>query len=281
MKIIYKIFVCVFLSSISLYSGESNRSQKKTPNWIKDPPEGQYYIYFNGIGDSENSLSNAKKLAISDAISSIVMEGPIEINSKIISFLTENKDSVVSEVMIKGKSSIAGLIIEENYWETTKSEKGLSYNYWILLKMIKSGYVGKKLPEQKGFGLAPVWRSALIPGWGQFYKGESDKGWRYLISETALVPTTFISMYFSQNYHNKAENERDYDKRKFYNDWSNRSYTIGTISGIVAGAIYVYNVFDSITAKGAKKYAGINSSPVELFVTLNDEHFSINMTINF
>lgn len=287
--------ICVFVLNISSFSDEiTNHSQKKLPDWINDIPKSKYYTYYNGLGTSNKSLSDAKKIAISDVISTIVMQGKIEIDSKIFTSISENtissgrntnttiRDSVITEVMIKGQSSyIIGLEIEDEYWHTRKSETGLLYDYWILMKVPKPEYKGIKIPTQQGYGLSPVWRSVLIPGWGQFYKGESEKGWCLIISETAAIPTFFISRYLSQNYSRKAENERDYDKRKFYNDWSNRLYTIGTISVIIAGTIYVYNIFDSITAKGAKKYAGINSSPVELFATLNDEYISINMTINF
>jgi len=294
MKNISIIIIGVFALNIRLYSGDAINHSQKTPGWVRDTPEGQYFNYFNGLGTSNKSLSDAKKLAISDAISTIIMQGEIKIDSKIFTSVSENtiskgrninttiRDSVASEVMIKGQSSyIEGLAIEEEYWHTRKLSKGLLYDYWILMKVPKSEYIGFDIPVQKGYGFAPVWRSALIPGWGQFHKGEPQKGWRFLISETACVSSFFISNYFSQNYSRKAENERDYDKRKFYNDWSNRSYTIGTVSGIVAGAIYIYNVFDSVTSKGAKKYAQQNTKPVELFTTLNDNKFSVNMTIVF
>ncbi|MFH2029983.1 MAG: hypothetical protein ABIJ40_05060, partial [Bacteroidota bacterium] len=192
-------------------------------------------------------------------------EGEIVVSSVIRDFYQEKNSEIISdvsrEILQKGTSTIIkGLSKEEEYRQTKKTTNGLLYECWILMKAPKPEYIGFDIPAQKGYGFSPVWRSALIPGWGQFHKGEPQKGWRFLISETACVSSFFISNYFSRNYSQKAENERDYDKRKFYNDWSNRSYTIGTVSGIVAGAIYIYNVFDSVTAKGAKRYAFQNSS---------------------
>ncbi len=287
------IIAGIFVINFSLYSSEIiNPSQKKLPDWIKNTPKGKYYDYYNGVGTSGKSISDAKKLAISDAIFTIVMQGKIEIDSKIFTSTSENtisngrntnttiRDSVISEVMIKGKSSyIIGLRSEEEHWHTKKSEKGLLYDYWILMKVPKPEYRGLKIPDQKGYGFPPVWRSVLIPGWGQFYKGEPKKGWRFLISETVFVSSFFVSNYFSQNYSRKAENETDYERRKFYNNWSNSSYTIGTVSGIVAGAIYFYNIFDSITSKGAKKYAQTHSKSLELFTTLDKNQVSVNITI--
>ena len=74
-------------------------------------------------------------------------------------------------------------------------------------------------------------------------------------SEAGFVTIFLISNYFSRDYNRKASSEQDTDRRKFYNDWSNRSYTISIISGIMAGVVYTYNIFDAVTAKGAKKYA--------------------------
>ncbi len=90
---------------------------------------------------------------------------------------------------------------------------------------------------------------------GQFHKGEKKKGLRLMGSEVAFVTMFFISNHFSRDYNRKASSEKDTDRRKFYNDWSNRSYTISMISGIMAGVAYAYNIFDAVTAKGAKKYA--------------------------
>ena len=270
MRNISIIIISILILNISLYSYDYS---KPLPQWTKSTPIGRYYNYFNGLGTSINSLSNAKKIAISDALSTIVLQGTVEVDSKIFTSISENteingkninatvKDSVISEVMLNGHSSyISDMRIEEEYWQTRKSGKDILYEYWILLRIPKPKYINLNIPSQKGYGFAPVWRSAIIPGWGQFHKGEPQKGWRFLISETFCASSFFVSNYFSHNYSRKAENERDYDKRKFYNDWSNRSYTIGTVSGIVAGAIYIYNVFDSVTAKGAKRYAFQNSS---------------------
>lgn len=269
------------------------RSTADKPSWIHELPSGKYYEYYSSFGSSANTLMDAKKIAVTDIMSQIIMERSVLITSELQTSISEKSfsangitkttitDDILQEVIAKGETSeIENLKKVEEYWQTVKSKNGVLYQYWILMRIPKPGFTGFDLSVEQGYGFTPVWKSLLIPGWGQFHKEEPQKGWRFLISETVLVSTFFISNYFSRNYSNKAENERDYDRRKFYNDWSNRSYTIGTVSAIVAGAIYAYNIFDSITSKGARKYAHIQAERLKMHVNVDYSQAELIISIN-
>ncbi len=237
-----------------------DRSASELPPWTTEPPVGKYFTYYSGVGSSPNSLSDAKEQSIANVLSEIIMEGEISAESRIETFHQQSKEGIISEVSREiqqtgTSTTIAGLRKEEEYWQTVQTGNGLLYQYWILMKIPKPEYVGLDISLKQGYGFAPVWRSTLVPGWGQFYKGEKQKGLRLLGSEAALTSAFVITQHLSQSYSRKASDERDTDRRKLYNDWSNRSYTISMISGIMAGVVYVYNIFDAVTAKGAKKYA--------------------------
>lgn len=266
-------FLILMLQLISAQKVIDHSTSEK-PIWTIEPPTGKYYLYYTGVGSSPNSLSGAKEQAIANVLSEIIMEGKITADSRIHTFHEQSNQGIVSEVSREiqqtgAATSIEGLRKEEEYWQTVKTQSGILYQYWILMKIPKPEFAGLDLSIKQGYGITPVLKSVIVPGWGQFHKGESKKGWRFLITETVFVSSFFISNYFSINYSIKAENERDYDRRKFYNDWSNRSYTIGTVSGILASAIYVYNIFDSITSKGTKKYAHLQTRPLEIFANVN------------
>lgn len=260
------------------------QSSSKKPSWLIEPPSGKYFNYYSGVGSSSTTLSGAKEQAIANLLSEIIMEGEIVAGSEINTFHQQSSAGIISEVSREiqqtGKTTkIQGLQKEEEYWQTMRTKNGLVYQYWILMKVPKPGFEGFDLTVEQGYGFTPVLKSLVVPGWGQFHKGEQKKGWRFLISETVFVSSFFISNYFSQNYSRKAENEQNYDNRKFYNDWANRSYTIGTVSGIIAGAIYAYNVFDAVTSKGAKKYALNETKPIQVFAGLNYNQPAIVFTI--
>lgn len=258
--LIHGLGVLLVASQLVLAQKVVDRSSSELPPWTTEPPIGKYFTYYSGVGSSPNSLSDAKEQSIANILSEIIMEGEITAESRIETFHQQSKEGIISEVSREiqqtgASTSIAGLRKEEEYWQTVKTGDGLLYQYWILMKIPKPEYAGFDLSVKQGYGIAAIWRSALVPGWGQFHKGKKKKGLRLLGSEAALASAFFISQHLSQSYSRKASDERDVDRRKFYNDWSNRSYTISMISGIIGGVVYVYNIFDAVTARGAKKYA--------------------------
>ncbi len=121
------------------------------------------------------------------------------------------------------------------------------------------------------YGFAPVWRSSLIPGWGQFYKKQSKKGYFFLISETILISGALFSNYLSIHYHDKAfdaYNDNDYSLQRDYKNWSDTAESIAVISGIAAGVVYIYNIFDSVSSKGAKRYTSVDNN-FKIYTSLN------------
>lgn len=236
------------------------KSIPQPPTWLQEPPIGVYYTYYSGIGSSSNSLSDAKEQAISNVLSEIIMGGEIKAESQITTYQQQSSIGILSEVTREiqqtGKSTvIQGLQKEEEYWETIKKGNEIIYRYWILMKILKPDYAGYDFSVKQGYGFAPIWRSALVPGWGQILKGETTRGIRLLGTEVILISTFLVSQNLSLDYSRKASLERDADRRSFYNRLSDRSYTIGMVSGLMAGVVYVYNIFDAVTARGAKKYA--------------------------
>ena len=258
--LIYRFATLAFATQLVFAQEVVDRSSSELPPWTTEPPVGKYFTYYSGVGSSPNSLSDAKEQSIANVLSEIIMEGEITAESRIETFHQQSKEGIISEVSREiqqtgASTTIAGLRKEEEYWQTVKTGNGLLNQYWILMKIPKPEYASLDISVDQGYGIAPIWRSALVPGWGQFHKGEKKKGLRLLGSEAVLTSAFVISQHLSQSYSRKASDERDTDRRKFYNDWSNRSYSISMISGIMAGVVYCYNVFDAVTAKGSKKYA--------------------------
>lgn len=287
----YLLLMLYFFISISILQAQEiiNSSDPDDPNWIAKRPSGKYYRYFVANGLSRKSLNSAKKQAITNIFSSINMEGEITVKSKIKTdisekSISENSDTntifyeeAAQEVIAEGKSSkIENLSKVDDYWEVMSKNDDLIYEYWVLMRMLKPEYEKSDVQFNEGYGLTPIIKSSIIPGWGQFHKGEYNKGLIFLTTETVSISSFFISYYLSHDYSQKAENERDYEKRKYYNKWSNRSYSIGTISAIIAGSIHVFNIFDSITSEGAKKYA-FNNRDFKVYTNTNCKEIKVSI----
>ncbi|GHT37518.1 hypothetical protein FACS189435_2660 [Bacteroidia bacterium] len=113
------------------------------------------------------------------------------------------------------------------------------------------------------------WRSLLVPGWGQMYKGSTGKGIAVLSLEVASLAGVFACNDLSNSYYNKAINEFDIRVREQYMDRSNSYRNIRNGLIIAASAVYVYNLVDAISAKGAKRYkATISPAGLSLVIHL-------------
>jgi hypothetical protein len=115
---------------------------------------------------------------------------------------------------------------------------------------------------------AALWRSIFVPGWGQMYKRSTGKGIAILSAEIAGIAGFFVCDNLSNSYYNKAIVERNTGVREQYQDLSSTYRNIRNGFIIAASAVYVYNIVDAISAKGAKRYK-IGVSPQGIVLSLN------------
>ena len=264
-------------------------STEKRPTWSIEPPTGKYFRYFSGMGSSNNSLSDAKQQAISDVLSEIIMEKRITAKSEIKTFQEQSNSEIISkvsrEIQQTGMSTtIDGLLKEEDYWEIAKVHKGSIYRFWILMKFPKPEYNGFDLAMmtvKQSYGVFPIVKSVFVPGWGQIHKKEKKKGLRLLTGFAVTLTAGIVSQSMSNNYAVDAQNADTGEWIDYYNTLSEQYYLASTISYILTGAIYGYNVYDAISSKGAKIYA-LNDD-VGVFLTLaqgNNQVPQLSISIN-
>jgi len=263
-------FVCNILFAQKVIDS----SAEKRPTWSIEPPTGKYFRYFSGMGSSNNSLADAKQQAISDVLSEIIMEKRITAKSEIKTFQEQTNSEIISkvsrEIQQTGMSTtIDGLLKEEDYWEIAKVGKGSIYRFWILMKFPKPEYNGfdlSMMTVKQSYGVFPIVKSVFVPGWGQIHKKEKKKGLRFLTGFAVTLTAGIVSQSMSNNYAVDAQNADSGEWIDYYNTLSEQYYLASTISYILTGAIYGYNVYDAISSKGAKIYA-VNDN-VGFFLTL-------------
>jgi hypothetical protein len=181
-------------------------------------------------------------------------------------------------------TTIDGLLKEEDYWEIAKVHKGSIYRFWILMKFPKPEYNGFDLAMmtvKQSYGVFPIVKSVFVPGWGQIHKKEKKKGLRLLTGFAVTLTAGIVSQSMSNNYAVDAQNADTGEWIDYYNTLSEQYYLASTISYILAGSIYGYNVYDAISSKGAKIYA-LNDD-VGVFLTLaqgNNQVPQLSISIN-
>lgn len=233
------------------------------PEWVTKIPPGYSNDYFVGKGLSGDSKIDAAKNAFEDAIISIMRNNTIEViysqEDKIISTQTGRGEDVnldvvrksAQELQISGESkTIRDLKEVETYFET---QNGL-YVAWVLVSMPKED------PISPPSSFSPVWRSVLLPGWGQFYKDESFKGVSFMTITIGSLAGGFILKELSNDASRNAVASRTQSRRDFYNDEAKRFNTLSTISFIASAVVYSWNVVDAIIVKQDNLYVNIESN---------------------
>jgi hypothetical protein len=129
------------------------------------------------------------------------------------------------------------------------------YHLWELYEVSNSGSFKAYIPEYTDrYGPDAGWKSALLPGWGQFYKGNTLKGVLLLTAEAVSVSgLAYSESRRSDNMRMSMETTnmtlvKEYRSRA--DSWEQRrNILIGTSIGI-----YVLNILDAALAKGKIKY---------------------------
>jgi hypothetical protein len=258
-----------FVCGILLLSGEVAMAQ---PKWISHPPEGYLNDYFVGKATSSNSNAEASERAFADAIVSINQSNSITVKSS-EQFHTSSEEhfsnsgvstdivtKAAKELSVTGESqTIRGLKMVETYFE----KNGSTYEAWVLVSFPKKNPISPPSPH------SPVWRSLLVPGWGQLYNDETFKGISFVTLGVAGVATGFICSALSRDSYSEALNSRNQARRDYFNDLSNTQSTISTISFISAGVVYAWSLVDAIVVKPENFYVNVNQECNEMRVNVS------------
>lgn len=275
-----KSFLTLILSSFVLLASEK-------PKWIEQKPEGYTHDYFVGVGTSSVSEANARNAALANAMfrviqnGSISIEGTQTIKSSTTEYFRDGNsvnssviDTIINEIKVTGHSTIVKGLSEEEYF--TENLSG-TITVWSLIKLPKAK-PRKDLPPQKSDA---IWRSILVPSWGQFFKGDETKGYVIATSLALTIPAGVILGSLKENAEADAHNARTQSLRDYYTEQSNSFNTAQIACYSIAGAVYLYNIVDAIVSPGEKIY--VNNDVIRIFpkysVTPNSSHLGMGIEI--
>ena len=121
---------------------------------------------------------------------------------------------------------------------------------------------------------------SLIPGAGQFYKGNTLKGAMFLSLTAAAAAGVIVCESSRSSYVNKAIEQPKYKK-----DYSTKADNWETARNICIGvgaAIYVWNIVDAFTAKSARTKVVVNKNQYVSFQPFaTNKDMGMSLTFNF
>lgn len=204
---------------ILLLVGLSIAISSERPRWITETPAGFRNDYFIGYGESK-MLEEAKLLSEENAKSQV--------------------RSIRSGINFSNQK-IAERHIEQDQY---------IYRVWSLVSFPKPFEEQNDPPTKTTY----LWRSALLPSYGQFSKGESVKGYFIAGGMVASLTSGFVLSNLKITAESDAKNSRTQILRDYYNENANTYNNISLACFIAATAIYIYNVVDAVSAEGDKVY---------------------------
>ncbi|NOX90191.1 MAG: hypothetical protein GXO77_14320 [Calditrichaeota bacterium] len=121
--------------------------------------------------------------------------------------------------------------IKQNYRNQTLNAAPIPYTRYVFLEDLRPG---------------ASWRSAVLPGWGQYYKNQKQKakwmGGAFLTSAGFSLISLYLENHYHQKYLNSVKQQdisRNYDR---YNLW----YKTRRVSSYITASVWLASVLDAL-----------------------------------
>ena len=252
---------------------------QEKPDWVynKPTPTNNTYLYVveSASGKTEQEAKNS---AIAEVFRSTAMR------------IGQPFDSDEINVALQGGkdyhliASQYNIPINKVCEYTEKQPNG--YKVYVLCQVAAVGNITvqwsdfRNCDSQHIDGMA-VLKSALLPGLGQFHKGQNAKGVSFLAGEIVAVGGIVVAQSMRHSYINKMNNTNNAAQKKLYADRANTFTTVRNISIGAAAAVYVWNVLDAVISRSNHDNAMSYGNPVHLTPVVTDEYAALSLSINF
>ncbi len=217
------------------------------PEWMNSPPMAGADCYWigQGTGTTSESASNA---AWAHVLGQLAISRSTRITSEITGIESEKDEKTSS--FVESKVHADGFFYNNGQrlfkvMDARQISPGCIdnlYHHYLLLCVPQDGCsCSMSIPSNTG----AMFRSCLLPGWGQIYKGKGVRGIFFAVSTVALVASSIV---FNSSSSQSAESARYARTISARNDYlANRDNYWSISLGCAAGAIglYLWNIYDS------------------------------------
>ena len=241
------------------------KSDRLKPQWIHKPPVPLggtiVYVIDASVG---KSLDEARTASLNGVIASTGLQKGVLVRSDYKTESIDRKiwkdgkltdytsDSFIVNSAISGKDVSLYIKDVDEYWKYTKDGKiQLTKLYAKSTSANFSGF--EELELTTGYGAKGLWRSAIVPGWGQFYKGDNLKGTLFLGGTALCAVGIIVTDAQRSDYTKRIKQTHDVNQIKAYQTKRDNSETARNVCIGAAGALYIYNLIDALAAPGAKR----------------------------
>ncbi|MDR1226065.1 MAG: DUF5683 domain-containing protein [Prevotellaceae bacterium] len=269
-------------------------AQGMQPQWVSNPPietNATYkFVKVVGMGSSlrDAELACIDKLSMDESLIRSVDISKVSTLDRITNQQVENgKLSEVTKTENKVRLQIKGQAIQlqaklvDEHVELVKANGGQQYRVAALYMVaLQSSPVFDHISVRTGYGARGLWRSAIVPGWGQLHKGSTLKGILVLGGEALLVGGAIASENLRASYVKKIAETRNVAHMRAYSANADNMQNARNIFIVGIAALYAYSLIDAVAAPGAKRLV-IRQNQFALTPVATPEYAGVGLTIKF
>lgn len=238
-----------------------SKSDKLHPQWVtRAVPESHSgtYIFVRAHGEG-TSLAGARQMAFVNMAQKLEQERGLTVNTSVLSkekftqTQSNTNSSYQQEITMEVTENGHRLEIVcreiDDYWEEVDGKYSVDILYTVTDKNAYGGSYDDQIKVTTSYGAAGFF--SIVPSVAQFYKGSVVKGSLILAGEVAAAGGILLCENTRSSYVKKMHEQPKYAAE--YNSLADTWETGRNICIGAAAAIYVYNLIDAFTAKGARR----------------------------
>lgn len=238
-----------------------SKSDKLRPQWVtRAVPESHSgtYIFVRAHGEGA-SLAGARQMVFVNMAQKLEQERGLTVNTSVLSkekftqtqsyTNSSYQQEITMEVTENGHRLEIVCREIDDYWEEVDGKYSVDILYTVTDKNAYGGSYDDQIKVTTSYGAAGF--LSIVPSVAQFYKGSVVKGSLILAGEVAAAGGILLCENTRAAYVKKMNEQPKYAAE--YNSLADTWETGRNICIGAATAIYVYNLIDAFTAKGAKR----------------------------
>lgn len=244
-----------------------NITHEIKPKWLTSElptPDNNSYIYIietaegNTIQEARNNcekaLANDQALLNSVSVSSEIVSHDDFTQKYDNSSYSESLNSHMTvDIRVKGLPfNLQAKIIDEHHTQIKNSGHNRYVTTILYQTAVTQHPTFTHVEVTSKYGARGLWRSAIVPGWGQFHKHSYLKGGLILGGTAVLAGGIIFTEVTRADYAKKITMTHD---KKAMATYANRRNNFALARNICIGAtaaLYIYNLVDAIVAPGAR-----------------------------
>ena len=264
-RLIWFVFIVVLFGGVEAVSAQPRVSEPLRPKWIQKLPQPTNSTFTYEVESAfAPTLDAAREKCLDGLIAgSGLKNGVVTVSDykskKHLSQVWENgklteRVDYDAHTTTQAQGNEVKLYVEDiaEYWERDRSGD------YYLTKLYAKSELGKtplfdNVELTTHYGARGLWRSVIIPGWGQFYKGSNLKGGLFLGGTALLAGGVVFTENQRSDYRRKIKRTHDVGLINSYSTKADHFATARNLCIGAAAALYLYNLIDALVAPGARR----------------------------